>query len=124
MQEGGMELKQHISTSDLQQLTPSQQEKLRELWQSRINDVFTTSDPTMLVQSDEFIIENIDSHGAIYDWRYGVGFLKKDCLPLLSIGQMLDILHARNSQFGNHYIDFDWEGELIDALWNEVKSIL
>ena len=120
-------MKQRITSDQLQQLTPSQQEKLRAWWKPEIGDKFDAerSGITWLVASVNG--ERIETHAGI--------FLKNECLPLLSIGQCLQILgehnryyELRNYENNFHFYDQDnlksKSPELIDALFEAVKSIL
>jgi hypothetical protein len=133
-------MKQRITLEQLNELTDEQKGRLREWWNPQRGDfalVWKVGRDGIPYDQKDIVI------GGSTSWDKGNGqyftydapetfdndgscdYYRKDCMfPLLSIGQMLDIMHARNTEFGNHYIDFDWEGELADALWNEVKEAL
>jgi hypothetical protein len=142
-------VKQRITIDDLNQLTKEQREKLRKWWKPRVGDwaavcgnkygvlvalvqKFTVSKRAglLLRQSKDVIL---DVMGYKYD--------KKDCLPLLSIGQMIEILDSYyqnkgfNFEIGYTIVNKRWgiwndcileheQTELCDALWEAVKSIL
>ena len=119
-------MKQHISVDQLAELTPRQKEKLRELWKPQegdrvlavINGRFTTLEYLIVINSN-FKKE------------------KTNDLPLLSIGQMIEILkregYLEMKLFG--VINEDWrvvdscmavfyEDELCDALFEALKAVL
>lgn len=125
-------MKQRISPDDLKQLTPSQQEKLRELLEPKNGDICYWEHwggvETAIRKVSEFQGE------ILLDIVFNDGFAlacKKDCLPLLSIGQCIELLNnkykntwstleiVRMNQRGFNEIE-----DFMDALWNEVKSIL
>jgi hypothetical protein len=136
-------MKQHISKEELLQLNPEQQEKLRAWWKSNIQ--------TYDVGCYEFgrgvvvrVIEGSESMHLAID-----NDLKM--LPLLSIGQCIELLHEfvkerdnnrlmiwemvnhpwnvealdkDDSKWGEEHIWIQDKEELIDALFEAVKSIL
>jgi len=123
-------MKRRITVEDLQQLTPEQQQKLRELWKPKWDDLvmdFRGKESRLSIESNNFYLE-----------LYGKDGLKKYSdtkLPLLNIGQMIELLPLCYSGEGKYWTstDYDkpshfgiwWEGEeLCDALWKEVKEEL
>jgi len=131
-------MKQRLEPSDLAQLTDKQKDRLRELWQPEKRDFVLCND------TREVIVSRCDSD-KIYLFIYGGYILEvKHCLPLLSIGQMIEILKEKRiimwQGWGNHLSLWNVEklilnsdkafelvgkgGELCDALWQAVKEIL
>ena len=121
-------MKQRIDSSQLSTLTPSQQEKLREWWIPQIGDCIAQPDVTdRFIFADELLLK---------------GLVKENCLPLLSIGQCIELLFELNAfqeRFINEdevfncgydtgWIGLDWtdrnKTEFIDALWEAIKHIL
>jgi hypothetical protein len=134
-------MKQRITVEQLQQLTEEQQQRFREWWKPSIGDAFT-------------------NYYADFGWTYNniVGGCKgywncesviddgdnpseqpdEDSLPLLNIGQMIELLENKNPslKIENNYYDeidpdsFIWgvDGKradnFCDALWNAVKKVL
>lgn len=132
-------MKQNISVKQLQELTDDQKERLRDWWKPQKGDWFVACGDIEIAGS--FICGTIDSYNQA-GWCYE----KKDCLPLLSIGQCIELLGAKDpgswsiccSKSGGWYItssnlyapkyyiadggkDFE---EIIDALWEAVKAVL
>lgn len=112
-----IKIKQRISVDQLQELTPGQQEKLREWWQVEKGDWYIYN----------FKWENVakfELEGDICGHDYPTVVVKKNCLPLLSIGQMLQFLQGKTSAVGETWVDLSYDSELIDALFQAVKEIL
>lgn len=132
-------MKQRITVEQLNELTEGQRENLREWWKPRAGDYFEalTSNPLNRV------INEVNSGGNWLDTN-GMGWMKQDCLPLLSIGQCIEFLNDRTAEQPLGYNDAGCfytvqigprgagEGigsqyvgeELIDALWSAVKASL
>lgn len=124
-------MKQHISKEDLLQLSPEQQEKLRVLHKWESGDFYVYKDYDYINKCYK-ISEGIHDEEGINSWNRANG----DCLPLLNIGQMIELLEFKigivETCFGQQkhwYIKmingnkFE-DKELIDALWQAVKEIL
>ncbi len=141
-------MKQHISPSQLQELTEEQQERLREWWKPSWGaDLFTCVNESVAPYGE---IQNLTYFFDEYEDKLVDGsmvFLKKECLPLLSIGQMIELLEANYNEISTGYNDsgcywtvyvgprgtgvmiqnfgkeyrHDW---LADALWQAVKEAL
>lgn len=135
-------MKQNISVKQLQELTDEQKERLRKWWKPGKGDRYVT----YTFKHTKIIKELGGENGGIYD-IYG----KRTpdgvpCLPLLSVGQCIELLEAKDpgswsiccSKSGGWYItssnlyapkyyiadggkDFE---EIIDALWEAVKAVL
>lgn len=89
---------------------------------------------------------NIDDYDFNFAYEQPVSFNKKDCVPLLNIGQMIDILQRNNfgqgdfyiiassndsmCELGKNYANMNNYGneyedkELCDVLWESIKAIL
>ncbi len=144
-------MRQHITVEQLWELTPEQQERLREWWEPKKGDwhYYIKINHTDIISSGfKLDIELYTNH-------------KEDYLPLLSIGQCIELLHGRtlNGEIGLYWSDkfSEWnvfiggrldpkkeyssyrlnpnkeydgspssvlENELIDALWQAVKEVL
>jgi hypothetical protein len=127
-------VKQCITPEQLNELSDDQKERLREWWKPQKGDWFVACGDIEIAGS--FICGTIDSYNQA-GWCYE----KKDCLPLLSIGQCIELLGAKLLHI-NHYhkqwqVSFlreQKEEELfitelyaddpIDALWQAVKEVL
>ena len=119
-------MKQYITPEQLQELSEEQKERLRSWWE-----------PELYQHGVKFYLESLDE-----------GYLReiRNCLPLLSVGQCIELLEAKDpgswsiccSKSGGWYItssnlyapkyyiadggkDFE---EIIDALWQAVKEVL
>ena len=95
---------------------------------------------------EEVDMEEYNEEDFIFEYERPDIYSKGDCLPLLSIGQMLEILNKCGYGKGNFYVNFqkdaigfgvgrnieeyidygtDYNGEeLCDALWTAVKEAL
>jgi hypothetical protein len=120
-------MKQRISIEQLQELTGEQQQRLREWWKPQEGDWY--HDKTYG-----------ESYYGMEVGGYDVYTLKPaiDDLPLLNIGQMIELLENKNPslKIENNYYDeidpdsFIWgvDGKradnFCDALWNAVKKVL
>jgi len=132
-------MKQRISIDQLKQLTSEQQNKLRAWWTCKEGDWFKpiNSDQEQLLsdRSKECTSEQCEFD----DWYGWCVYLEENCLPLLSIGQCIELLNENHDYFYmcsdgemhigsiyNYYKDGpDRKGEnLIDVLWEAVKPIL
>jgi len=121
-------MKQRIDVSQLQELNPEQQERLRQWWEPEFGDVF------IIPENGEEI------HAVDRSWLL---IIRNDprFLPLLSVGQCIELLVDKNEFKGFHKSQTDGRfkvygedhkhsmtiydsSELIDALFEDVKSIL
>jgi hypothetical protein len=129
-------VKQRISVEQLQELTEEQKQRLRELWKPQFYDVVIDNN-----KYDVIIV----FHGGMMcsiDVEMQKRYTKADCLPAMSIGQMIEILESKfptlyienqlpaglresiryrifQQGAGPHYGD-----TLCDALWQAVKEVL
>jgi hypothetical protein len=119
-------MKQMITFEQLQELTEEQKQKLREQWKPESGDMFTDN------MKFEYVSYGINKYGEIIiDGEECDTYNKDDCLPLLSIGQMIELLvntgikHHDCGWISAWNVDIDFEGkELCDALWQAVKAVL
>jgi len=138
-------MKQRITVEDLEQLTEEQKQRLREWWKPQSGDFMY-----YLRRGKQVLINYIGdgiSDDVIVHVDYIIGeelYTKGDCLPLLNIGQMIELLEE--GKMATEIIDiksprglfntyFVWYGngdfpkkyeanELCNALWQAVKQIL
>ncbi len=128
-------MKQHISPAQLQALTDEQRERLRGWWIVQEGDRFFAKGKweDIAGESAPGCVESFD--------YYGLSCNKEDCLPLLSVGQCIQLLGAKLLHI-NHYhkqwqvsflreqkeeelfITELYADDLIDALWQAVKEVL
>lgn len=125
-------MKQRIDSSQLQELTPSQQEKLRAWWEPQKGDWFVRIEDTcnhLIVKLQDNLLFSLT----------GNGYAKENCLPLLPIGQCIELLGDDLNVLWNRsgskveyevgYMskgntEFSRSNEPIDALWEAVKDKL
>ncbi len=125
-------MKQHITAEQLQELTPEQQQRLREWWKPQNAD-------QVYNLSDERLIQNVwEREGRIfldyypYDSEFSEGCWKDRSLPILSIGQCIELLLAlHEGLYHGHWsllmetLEYEDDAkDLIDALWKNIKEIL
>lgn len=134
-------IKQRISMEQLQELTDQQKERLREWWQPHDYDIVWDGKTDFAVECDlggQMYLAN-DQDGLCPP------FGKDGLLPLLSVGQCVELLQSfdealsfnrKTGLFPNELNVFGWEvelrlldkwfteKELIDALWEAVKAVL
>lgn len=103
-------MRQHVTPEQLAELTPEQQEKLREWWRPEDGDWFAD------YEKDECVVLKDE----VVSWHCP----DNNCLPLLSIGQCIELLGIdkvfRICQGSILAATYDGR-ELIDALWDIVK---
>jgi hypothetical protein len=120
-------MKMRILIDQLNELSVDQKERLREWWEPELGDYFNDSD------GKQQMINDMDSSGWIY---YGSGSwneTKNDIFPLLSIGQMIELLkcldqkptteHHKARSCIAYYLD-NITDEPCDDLWLAVKQAL
>lgn len=129
-------MKQFISIQQLQELTPEQQNKLREWWQPQKYDrVAYTYKYYDNYETSEILIKGLYNGNPIkveevsdLDGEYV--FLKSQCLPLLNIGQMFDILlgckciDCAKKMLNENTQNKFYGMELCDSLWKLTKEYL
>jgi len=117
-------MKKRITVEQLQELEPKQQQKLREWWKPEIGDEFTGITKHGTQRRLDIVGDIDDCELSSYDdcsWTYK----QKDCLPLLDIEQMIELLED-SIEDKNHYCEIRWckYEELCDILWEKVKDFL
>lgn len=131
-------MKRRISTAELMELSPEQQEKLREWWSPKEGDWWkpiSSDEPQLLADHLKECCRRECGHDSLEDWG---NYLRKHCLPILSVGQCIELLGENLigiEQYDDWWEVKRWDGEngkscssvktiLIDALWEAIKSIL
>ncbi len=125
-------MKQRITPEDLSQLSDEQKRKLRDWWKPKLGD--------MCVQFSEFGTTKIILEGNLVRVRedgeiFGkCGHQYENPLPLLSIGQMIELLgeewqrkiYCSSMHDCGVYKNINYwkDDELVNALWEAVKQIL
>ena len=129
-------MKQHITAEQVQELSPEQQEKLREWWQPDRGDHIYLN-----IKNEHMMGVIPNCNGMISDIKKAGH--KEHHLPLLSIGQMIELIFDKT---GDISVDSHKNGcsvvssegipagccgvktftnhEIIDALWEAVKEVL
>ena len=114
-------MKQRITSGQLQQLTPFQQEKLRELWQPQFGNILESKK-----HGEQVFIYN-EGDSLYFDEDGYKCDTKENCLPLLSIGQMIELLQEKDALGSCVYLDGSSIIEYVDIcdrLFQAVKEIL
>jgi len=120
-------VKQRIDKSQLLELTPEQQDKLRYLWEPEIGHFIYAKQWDI-----EEIIFGFGNDKKLYfsDKKF---LFENECLPLLSVGQLLRLLDnfTEEPSLKNENLRLSinrtmWLGnsKLVDALFQAVKEIL
>ena len=136
-------MKQRLEPKDLGELTEQQKVRLRELWKPQLGDAVLIPrgikygngygkwhediwDKDVVYFIGDIIADNISSVNnepclnlAEYSSDNYFEIMVKDCLPLLNIGQMIEVVD--NGYFNANDIEIY---ELCDALWQAVKELL
>ena len=130
-------MKRRITYEDLHSLTKEQVQKLRDWWNPNIGDWFYN--PNYVI-NNRVIVRLSDDESIFYSSHKSTAtqFTKNKCMPLLDIGQMIDILKKKEwvlkinqSNEGSFRVELDcingvsfYRTELCNALWNAVKFTL
>jgi len=130
-------MKQNIAISQLQELTAEQQIKLRDLWKPKQYDLvaYTYKYNDDELKTDKVIIKGLYNNDPtkieeVSDMEGEYVFPKENCLPILNIGQMFEILlgcscidctkRMLNENTQNKIYGID----LCDVLWKLTKEYL
>lgn len=136
-------MKQRITTEQLQELTEEQKQKLRDWWEPQEGDWFSYQDEErLIIHNNHYGLWSSNPNRDKQDWPKGE---EKNALPLLSIGQMIELLHKRTTNgvmlIESNWYEYDitfeniqrWEvdmgktnkegNELCDALWEAIKQV-
>lgn len=126
-------MKQHITVEDLQQLTEEQKQRLREWWNPQLGDLVYDGGKIQTLHvdldTDWFIYSGYENAIHSKDWNddfntpHIANEVKAGCLPLLSIGQMMQLIRD-HKEYDVHLNSLLWISEPAGALWYEVKKIL
>jgi len=113
-------MKRRITAEELNELTPEQKEHLREWWKPITGDKCTDK------KGYEFLITGVDGNEYLYCGDRVEFAASWECLPLLDIGQLIELLRQKDF---NRIVTLDYEGaiqeiDLCDVLWNAVKAII
>ncbi|HYD92480.1 MAG TPA: hypothetical protein VEA37_13465 [Flavobacterium sp.] len=131
-------MKQRITVEQVTQLTDKQEEKLKQWWRPMFGDHFVVIDGRTICYVVNYYSGDIVTLGK------RESFIEKSkCLPLLSIGQMVELLKDKEAfksslgyapsavvEFPNGWLAIDWyhankKGlELCDILWEAIKNEL
>lgn len=120
-------MKQHVSMEQIKVLDDLDKLRLRKLWNPRTGSflVFRDNSHAYARNVDELgymRIEGVDSA------LYCAMVTKEECIPLLSIGEMLEILYKKYTKdsalniIGSAFQET--ELELCDVLWEEIQNLL
>jgi hypothetical protein len=126
-------MKQRVTIGQINKLKDEQKERLRVWWNPVYGDFFSNGHWENIIQSaedDSIRCVSTDNDGA-YDYES-----KKECLPLLSIGQMIEIIEYKKplksiskARFDKWIVNIEtstlgYKDELCDSLWETVTRIL
>jgi len=124
-------MKQRLTVDDVVGLTDSEKVKLRVLWIPQDGDWFYgTHMRRSRYESDEYILSPYEVDGGYYGASLTESPPDKDAIPLLTIGQMIEILLSKGSNWHDikDIITYGSDGmgmiDLCDSLWNKVKELL
>ena len=129
-------MKQRINIDQLQELSLGQQNKLRELWHPKQYDyVAYTYEYYEKLTTSEVVIKGLYNNDPnfveeVSDLEGEYVFPKENCLPILDIGQMFEMLLGCSCiDCTLRMLDERIEGkiygmELCDALWKLIKEYL
>ena len=130
-------MKQHITVEQLMELTEEQQQRLRELWKREFGDVFYITDYKDNKEVQMQVMDRV--------WQLIVKDYRKEFLPLLSIGQMIELLDNKTNELrkkdypteqddktdndiaitlSDIYKTLREGNDLCDVLWQAVKQVL
>jgi hypothetical protein len=115
-------MRQRITIEELNELTDEQKVRLKEWWKPHFGDFFIwfgQSDQEDIVLGHEYTHEKC---ARINSLQEGLRLEFNDCLPLLSIGQCIEILQSSNTDWTPNGSDWD-EPDIIEVLWNKIKKV-
>ena len=114
-------MKQRITSEQVSELTEKQKKKLRERWKPETYDIVIDDN------NNDYVIE-VDKKGRIGFVMDNEGIIppqkKIDFLPLLSVGQMIELLDEEQNFYKLTDIIRLGPYSLCDNLWQEVKAVL
>jgi hypothetical protein len=125
-------MKRRLTVEQLNELTSEQKDHLREQWIPEKYDICLCGDLTGIV-----IIFHVESQeiGGVFDnyiWLSDEGeyTTKDNLLPLLDIGQMMELLAykgigvLKGKELNNNSYKGDMQNYICDALWRAVKAVI
>ncbi|MGW8823344.1 hypothetical protein ACWGNU_14580 [Paenibacillus lautus] len=136
-----MTMKQRVTAAQLRELSDEQQQRLRDWWIPQQGDAYCYQELLGVYYA-------IDAYGAyVIHYTPGDGYSieafrnkhhKLRCLPLLSIGQMIELLRSKGYGVYMNTYEAEWEvvarkdgksrvalaPDLCDVYWEIVKQIL
>ena len=124
-------MKQHITPEQLQELTSEQQEALRKWWKPEEWELIYVTNKGLNTFGQAMRITGINPACDSLPMRLYVDVggwcLKSEVLPLLSIGQCIELLLDKEYQasWGEVLEDISYregDSELIDVLWEIAKN--
>jgi hypothetical protein len=141
-------MKQHITIEQLKELSEKGKERLRKWWEPKKYDLIVTHSDYLGKDGFQigFFVSDYGylNSGYRIDGEYTNGYREKnDCLPLLSIGQMIEFLEEHEfynflsiEKTGTNWTVWieeadltrdkvgRYQSELCDALWEAVKLVI
>jgi hypothetical protein len=138
-------MKQRITVGQLRELTEEQKQRLRDWWLGKAdfegNYIWHEKSKTMFTYGNGCEYEFDDKIFTQYYWdeQRSSDMIKTECLPLLSIGQMIELIECEDyAGIEYYYIEKDgkeicrlythskgYEADnLCDCLWSAVKEVL
>jgi len=118
-------LEERIKPEQLRDLTSDQKSSLRDKWTPGTYDVVWNEweENTMVVKFDFVSRKLIDMETSMCEMGEQL-YDKKEFLPLLSIGQMIEILSIEDREIMENIVKNSEFKEYCDKLWEAVKVIL
>lgn len=129
-------MKQRITITQLNELRDEQKQKLREWWQPQPYDVYVAHESTVHIAIGSLYSGTMEQVIDFGD-QFGRNHYKSRCLPLLSIGQMVELIQQEchlfkgieRSVYNTWYVSigivaYGYKEEICDALWEAVVKIL
>jgi hypothetical protein len=140
-------MKRHITREQLAELTDGQKAKLREVWKPQDGDFYTydgCTDEECLLYGDAEYSEYSEESKTVWGYGFPLPDAKYTMFPLLSIGQMIELLQGNQD-----IVSFDYDEiiviykskdlnlcdasmhhvglcdkDICDELWQMVKEVL
>lgn len=116
-------MKKRITVDQLNELSEKQKQKLRSQWVPSKGDIFISDNEELVINyiGDWLLSDVIVS----VDYTYGERlFDLEDCLPLIDIGQMIEILEDEFINIHDVINNQERTETICDTFWNEIKKIL
>jgi hypothetical protein len=111
-------MQQHISPEWLDELTAKEQDILRQMWEPMVGDIYLRVSVKGEVDNIPFVFDSREK---------SFSNCKQYKIPLLSIGQMIELL-IEHKDIAEGVIsdraDIFWEESESKELWEEVKEVI